>query len=349
MTLTDRPARLADVARRAGVSITTASVVLNDKAGSIPDVTQRRVREAAEDLGYRASSLARSLRMQRSMTLGLISDDIATMPFAGALIGGAQEAAWAANFILVVVDTDGHPDREKHVIEELRHRQVDAFLYATGQHTVITPPASLIGTPTVLLDARDHAGDYTSVVPDEVQGARTAVEHLVAAGHRRIAYLGNVEPVAATPLRREGYLQALKDAGIQADDDLIAATVPHDRGLAMQAATGLLDRADPPTALFCFSDRAAVGAYVAARQLGLTVPDDLSVVGFDNLELVADWVDPGLTTIQLPHREMGLWGVKQLVGLLTETDGDPVHHRMPCPLVERGSVAPPRERTPVRK
>ena len=336
-----RPARLADVARHAGVSVTTASVVINGKASGIPDTTQQRVLSSAEELGYRASSLARNLRMQRSMTLGFISDDIATMPFAGALIGGAQEAAWAADFVLIIVDTNGAPERDKQVIEELRHRQVDAFLYATGQHTVIAPPASLEGTPTVLLDARDERGRYTSVVPDETQGARTAVEYLIAAGHRRVGYLDNEAQIAATPLRREGYLQALRGAGIEPDDTLIEATVPHDRRLALEATVRLLDRPDRPTALFCFSDRAASGAYAAARQLGLKIPDDLSVVGFDNLELVADWVDPGLTTIQLPHREMGRWGVNRLVDLLTRTDGASVQYEMPCPLVERGSVASP--------
>lgn len=340
--LSARAVRLTDVAARAGVSITTASVVLNDKADGIPLDTRQRVLAAASELGYRANAQARNLRLQKSMTLGLISDDIATMPFAGNLIRGAQEAAWNAGFLLVVVDTYGERERERRAIDALQQRQIDGFLYAAGHHKVITPPSELAGSPTVLLDARDGGSRISGVVPDEVAGARTAVEHLIDNGHRRIAFLQNQADIAATPLRLEGYRQALEDAGLAFDPALVEATVPEDRRLALEATVRLLDRPDRPTGLFCFSDRAASGAYAAARRLGLSIPDDLSVVGFDNLELVAAWVDPGLTTVQLPHEAMGRWGVERLIAILKAPEEASFEQALiPCPLVERSSVGPP--------
>ncbi|WP_052668201.1 LacI family DNA-binding transcriptional regulator [Nitriliruptor alkaliphilus] len=341
MNLEHRVARLADVAKRAGVSNTTASVVLNGKGERIPVATQRRVEDAAAELGYKANGLARSLRLQRSLTLGLISDQIASLPFAGALIRGAQEAAWEAGFMLVVVDTDADEERERRAIEDMRQRQVDGYLYATVYHQVLAPPAGLVDTPCVLVDARDAGGRFTSVVPDDAGGAYDAVMHLAAAGHQRIGYLQNIADIPATSLRLEGYHRALADAGLDRDDTLIEIAVPEDRAQSAEAARRLLDRPDRPTALFCFSDRAAAGALVAARRLELRVPEDVSLVGFDNLELIADWVDPGLTTMQLPHEEMGRWAVEQLVRLIDGEDGPPVQHLMPCPIVERGSVAPP--------
>lgn len=334
-----RPARLADVAKQAGVSITTASVVLNDKAEGIPQATRRRVLDAAEALGYRTNRLARSLRTQRSMTIGLISAEIATLPFAGALIRGAQDAAWEAGFMLVVVDTDGDQARERRAIDELRQRQVDGFLYATMYHQVIEPPDELAGTPTVLLDARTEGRQWSSVVPDEAGGATTAVGHLLEHGHRRIGYLQNDADIPATDLRLHGYELALEAAGIEVDRSLIEVTPPEDRLASIAATRRLLERRDPPTAIFAFSDRAAAGVYAGARQLGLRVPDELSIVGFDNLELVAAWLDPGLTTVQLPHEAMGHWAVGELVSLLTDSGYATHDHLMPCPLVERGSVA----------
>ncbi|NDL60595.1 LacI family DNA-binding transcriptional regulator [Phytoactinopolyspora mesophila] len=333
--------RLADVARRAGVSRTTASVVLNGKPDRIPEETQRRVEQAAAELEYRANSLARGLRLQRSLTIGLISDDIASEPFAGAMIRGAHEAAWKAGFMLVVLETMADEERARRAIGDLRQRQVDGFLYATTYHQVKEPPAELADSPTVMLDARDPRGSLSSVVPDEITGAYDAVSQLIEAGHRRIGYLQNVADIPATLLRLEGYRRALADAGIPFDPSLVEITVPEDRITATASARHLLDRTDRPTGLFCFSDRPATAAYDAAETLGLRVPDDVSIVGFDNLELLTEWISPGLTTMQLPHEAMGHWALEQLLRHIEDPDLEPVQHLMPCPLVVRQSVAPP--------
>jgi LacI family transcriptional regulator len=333
---------IKDVAAAASVSVTTVSHVLNDVPGKrITAVTRDRVRAAAENLGYRPNAVARGLRLRRSHTLALVSDEIATTPHAGRIILGAQEAASKQGWLLMLVNTSNDPALEEREIQSLLQRQVDGFLYATMYHRVVEVPALLGASPTVLLDARSSDGSVSSVVPDEVSGGRAAVEELVRHGHRRIGFVTNVDDIPATRGRLEGYRQALAAAGIPFDPALVVAEASDPRG-GQRAARQLLEGPGRPTAVFCFSDRMAMGAYHAAAELGLRIPHDVSVVGFDNQELIADGLRPELTTVALPHYEMGAWAVEQL---LREIDMaapvTPSHHFLPCPIVRRNSVGPP--------
>lgn len=338
-------ANLKDVADSAGVSSATASLILNRKTKGFAAGTVERVEAAAVDLEYRPNAVARSLRRQRTHTIGLISHEIAASPFAGATIRGAQEAAWTAGHIIVLIDTEGDDELESAAIDALLERQIEGVLYARMRHEIIEVPAGLAGVPTVLVDARTRSVNYTSVCPDEVGGARTAVETLVEAGHRRIAFLQSDDDVPAAGERLVGYRSALENAGMVVDQSLIVSDPSE--GTSVDAALGLLTRPDPPTAIFCFNDRTAFGVYNASHRAGLSIPDDLSVVGFDNQETVALRLDPSLTTMQLPHYEMGRWAVEALERLIQGEDIDHEQVRMPCPLVERHSVAPPK-RSPDR-
>ncbi|HXG39394.1 MAG TPA: LacI family DNA-binding transcriptional regulator, partial [Candidatus Limnocylindrales bacterium] len=274
---------LRDVARLADVSLTTASIVLNGKAGAnIPPETQARVFAAAAALGYRPNAMARGLRRQRSDTVGLISDEIATTPFAGQMLQGAQDAAWESGVVLLLVNTGRDPAIEARAFDVMEERQVDAIVYATMAHRLIEPPPRLRGFRAVLLDAEAADGSLPSVVPDELGGARYAVERLVAAGHHRIGMISTREPGPATERRQEAYEQVLTEHGLAADLMAFGERGTVDGGFA--AASLLLDRPDRPTAVFCFNDRMAMGAYRAARVRGLRVPHDLSVVGFDDME-----------------------------------------------------------------
>jgi LacI family transcriptional regulator len=325
------------------VSVTTVSHVLNDVPGKrISSQTRDRVREAAERLGYRPNTVARGLRLRRSHTLALVSDEIATTPYAGRMILGAQEAASKQGWLLMLVNTSNDPALEEREIQSLLQRQVDGFVYATMYHRVVDVPSLLAGSPTVLLDARSSSDDpISSVVPDEVSGGRAAAEELLSHGHRRVGFLTNVDDIPATHGRLEGYRQALAAAGVDFDQQLVVAETPDTQG-GQRAARHLLLNPGRPTALFCFNDRMAMGAYHAAAELGLRIPQDLSVVGFDNQDLIADGVRPGLTTVALPHYEMGVWAVEQL---LQEIDlaapVTPSHQVLPCPIVRRSSVGPP--------
>lgn len=337
---------LKDVAAAAGVSSTTASLILNGKTESFPSTTVDRVRDAADSLGYRPNGPARSLRRQRTHTIGVVSDQIATTPFAGSMIRGAQEAAWKAGHVLTLVDTEGDAEVEETAIEALLERRVDGLIYACMKHRVVDVPDAVSAVPTVLLDARCEDSELASVVPDEVGGAYAAVRHLTGAGHRRVAFIETADPVPAAVERLIGYRKALEEAGIDFDPSLVIAD-PHEGAYPLPALEELLIRPDRPTAIFAFNDRTAFGVYNTARRLGLEIPTDLSVVGFDNLEGVANWLDPGLTTVQLPHYEMGRWAVEHLERLIQGEEISPEQYRMPCPLVERASVVPPRGRTVV--
>jgi LacI family transcriptional regulator len=331
---------IKDVAARSGVSVTTVSHVLNDAPGKrIAEATRDRVRRAAEELGYAPSSVARNLRLQRSQMLALISDEIATTPYAGRMILGAQEAASKAGWLLMLVNTGSDPEFEAAEIQALRQRQVDGFLYATMYHQKVVVPEALSGVPTVLLDARSDDAAVPSVVPDEVAGGRTATEELIRHGHTRIGFVNNVDDIPATHGRLEGYRAALRAAGLPFDQRLVMAGRSDTDG-GLQVARQLLSATDRPTALFCFNDRMAMGAYHAAAELGLLIPQDLSVVGFDNQELIAEGLRPRLTTVALPHYEMGAWAVETLIAHIEGHDlTGPQQTVLTCPLVPRNSVA----------
>lgn len=335
--------RIKDVAALAGVSTATVSLALNDVEGSrIATSTRDRVRAAAKELGYTPNNLARGLRTQRTHTIGFVGDRVATTPYAVQMILGAQEAAWERDNVLMLVSTGGDPTLEAAALQALLDRQVDGLLYTTMYHRRVALPEGALGTPLVLLDAEAPDVPVTSVVPDEERGGYSATRLLIEAGHRRIGHLRNVDDVPATGLREQGYRRALAEAGLEFDQSIVVRTSDASERAA-KAATELLDRDDRPTAIFAFNDRMAMGVYRAARRLGLDVPGDLSVVGFDDQELVAAELEPGLTTVALPHRAMGRWAAQRLIEMITDPDSHPTPEARlePCPVVERGSVGPP--------
>lgn len=271
--------------------------------------------------------------------MGFLSVEVVTTPYAGAMILGAQDVADEHGFVLLLGNADDAAETER-AIGAMMDRQVDAFIYATMYHRIVEIPVGIQQLPLVLLDARTSDDRSSSVVPDEYEGASAAVRHLVDMGHRRIGYIDSAEAPPAAALRRQAYLDLLEENGCDTDHDLIVAS-PGGSQPAIAPAGSLLDMPEPPTAMFCFNDRIAAGAYAAARRRNLGIPEDLSIVGFDNQVLVAEAMDPGLTTVQLPHYEMGRWAMERVLALLDE-DAAPVAKQMPCVLVERGSVAPPK-------
>lgn len=332
---------IRDVAKAAGVSVTTVSHALNTTGGSrVKAETQEHIRAVAKDLGYAPNRLASGLRNQRSQILGLVSDEITTTPFAGAMIRGAQDAAYERGYVLMVVNSGSDPDLENREIRTLQQHQVDGIVYARMYHQGVSLPKELGMLPTVLLDAVTPDQSISSVVPDEVAAAETAVEALAKAGHARIGMLNNVDDIPATHGRLQGYRNALARHGLEFTPELVTTGVADTRG-GREAALELLRLPERPTALFCFSDRVAMGAYQAASALGLRIPEDLSVVGTDNLELIAADLWPGLTTVALPHYEMGRWAVTRLLDDIDAPGTAPVQEKFSCPLIERGSVGPP--------
>jgi LacI family transcriptional regulator len=333
--------RISDVATAAGVSIATVSASLNGvESARISADTQARVREVADRLGYVPNRLAQGLRGQRSGTIGFVGDTVATTPYAVGMILGALEAARAADWVVLLMNTEGHRDLEARELATLLQHQVDGVLYATMYHRSVEVPAMLRDTPVVLIDAESADPTVSSAVPDEVAGATTAVGELLSHGHRRIAFINNPEPILATSGRLEGYKRALEQAGIYIDPALIITATDNGPEGGYRAARQLLALPERPTGLFCFRDLMAMGAYQAAAEAGVRIPQDLSVVGFDNMEFAAG-LFPGLTTVALPHYEMGAWGVQQLLALMESPTKRAKQVRLSGQLVRRRSVAPP--------
>ena len=331
---------MKDVADLAGVSRTTVSFVINNVPNAnIPQETRDKVQTAVTQLGYRPNAVARGLRAQRTHTIGFISDVIATTPHAGHMIQGAQDLAWAHDKLLLLINTGGNQEMKIAAVDMMLERQVEGIIYATMYHRAAHPPANIKEVPTVLLGCFCEDSTLPSVIPDEVLGGYVAVKTLIEKGHRRIGFINSSDNIPATHGRLQGYQKALAAFNIPFDPALVEADKSA-RG-SYQATLKLMQKPNPPSAIFCFNDDMAMGTYDALRNLQLTIPDDVAVIGFDNQELIAPNLYPALTTMELPHYEMGKWAVEQLLYLIENPDArgeTAVQHKMVCPFIERKSA-----------
>jgi LacI family transcriptional regulator len=328
----------SDVARLAGVSRPTVSFVLNNSSvsDSIPAETKERILEAAKQLSYRPNLAAKSLKTNQTHTIGFITDEIATTPHAVNIIKGAQDAALDSGKMLLIVNTGRNTTIKQTAIEMMLERQVEAIVYAAMYHQEVELPSNIHEVPAVLIDCFDSNRALPSVVPDEVQGGRTATEVLLAKGHRRIGFINNLDPIPATFGRLEGYKQALAAYGVPFDTHLVVAHYSDSAG-GYDGTRELMAVNDPPTAIFCFSDFMAMGAYDTLRKLGLSIPGDVAIMGFDNQELIARQIYPRLSTMELPHYKMGQWAIQFLLG--NEGGTLPLlQQKFECPYIERASV-----------
>jgi LacI family transcriptional regulator len=337
---------MSDVAKHAGVSQTAVSLVLNNVTNhGIPEETSVRIWTAVKELGYRPNAFAKGLASKRSNQIGFITDSIATTPFAGKMVDGAQDAAWGRGKLLLLVNTEDRADVARAAVELMLTQQVEGIIYATMYHRMVQLPDIIHEVPTVLLDCYVEDRSLPSVVPNEIAGGRSATEVLLQKGHRRIGFLNHVAPVPATFGRLEGYKRALDDYSVVFDQALVQTGQDIARG-GYDATLALMRLPERPTALFCYNDRMAMGAYDALRRLGLRIPEDVSVIGFDNQELIAAHLYPGLSTMALPHYEMGRWAVNYLLEQAVSTPGNiAAQHMLECQYIERGSIsAPPSHR-----
>lgn len=333
-----RPATMADVARAAGVSRTAVSFVLNDRDVMISGATRERIHEAAAALGYRRNAAAQALAKQSTGWFGLVTE-IVTAPYAVDVIRGAQERAWSDGRFLLVAPSDEEPRMESRAIEKLLEQRVEGIIIAATWHRGIDVPDNARDVPCVLINCFENAGTLPSVVPDEVGGGRRAARVLLDAGHTRIGHITLTPGIPAQLGRLEGFRAELTEAGITLADELVY-NGDGNADSAYAGAHALLDLADPPTAIFCGNDRMAMGAYDAVKERGLRIPEDISIVGFDDQEVVAAYLRPDLTTVALPFAAMGATGVSMLTAL---TAGRPIHDmhvKVDCPLHVRSSVGP---------
>jgi len=332
-----RRVTMVEVAERAGVSRTAVSFVLNDRAdASIPPETRRRILDAVAELGYRPNAGARALAARRSDWFGIVTE-IVTAPFAVDVIKGAQDRAVGLGKFLLIASSESEGATEAEGLEKLLEQRVEGILYAATWHRAVHVPPIVREVPAVLVNCFDADGTLPSIVPDEVAGGRRATRRLLQAGHSRIGLITLDPDIPASVGRRQGYEEALREAGVTPDPQLVLpGDATADGGYA--AAAELLDRQDGPSAIFCGNDRMAMGAYDAIKERGLSIPGDVAVVGFDNQELIAAYLRPRLTSVALPFQEMGARGVDMLAALTT---GQPIAAQrvtIDCPLIQRSSV-----------
>ena len=321
--------------------MTTASVVLSGTPNSgIPTATQNRVREAADRLGYVPNVSAQSLRTTRSRTLGFITDGIATSPFAGEMIAGAQAAAWKRHFVLLIVDAGGSQELAESAARVLLERRVERVIVASWFHRAVNVPPSLRSHTRALANCFSRVGDYATIVPDEAGGGYLATRRLLDRLLAPVGFLNMRPAIPAGPGRLKGYKQALREAGVRYDSSLVITTKSAQAHEGFELTKRLLGERPDLRLLFCGNDRTAMGAYEAIKLRGLRIPEDIAVVGFDNQEIIAAELFPGLTTVSLPHYEMGVRAVEvALEGARPHEHGlPPTVERVPCALVERRSV-----------
>ncbi|HEU4346718.1 MAG TPA: LacI family DNA-binding transcriptional regulator [Actinoplanes sp.] len=332
-------ATLLQVAQRAGVSRSTASFVLTGRHLDmrISDDARQRVLRAAQELDYRPNLMARSLRTKVTRTIALVSDTLASDPYAGRAIHGSLAAAVAHGHLLFIGETEGDPVIEEKLISDFLDRQVDAFVYASMFTRYVRVPKQLRDRKVVLLNCltRGARTAYHSVIPDELTAGWNAAKVTVEAGHRSGIYLvgSPAEHVFAGRERLAGIKEGLAAAGTKLAGGIDCDWWPDS---AYDAVSKALGGGIRPKALICLNDRVALGAYQAIRGAGLAIPNDISVLSFDDSELAA-WLRPQLTSIALPHYQLG-W---QAVELLLGPDKSPGVVRLPMAVRQRESVGKP--------
>jgi DNA-binding LacI/PurR family transcriptional regulator len=333
---TGSPARIADVAALAGVGVATVSRVLNGRKGVRPR-TRERVFEAIEALNYRPSPLARSLSLQRTMVVAALLPWF-TNPSAVQRVRGIVDGLSASEYDLMVFDIESEA-RQRRAFELFdRCDRADGLLVVS----TLPPEAEVerlraADIPCVLIDAMHPA--FPSIGVDDVAGGEIAARHLVELGHQRIALIGDPPPefrFAWSRDRTRGYQRALAAAGIEARNDYVreGTRLPH---VARAIATELLSLPERPTAVFAASDTQAIGVLEAARDLGIGVPGELSVIGFDDIE-AASYV--GLTTVRQPLMESGRRGATLLLDMLAQRPAKPLRELLPLELVVRRTTGP---------
>ena len=340
-----RAVTLRELATEVGVSPSTVSRVLNrDPNARISETSRSRILDLAAARGYRPNRLARSLKLQRTNVIGMLIPDI-TNPLFSALFKAVDEIASAAGYHVILCNTGDSAVRLQQHLETLSEGHVDGLLVATAYRT--DPVIETLRTrrlPYILVSRRSEHSPAPWVVPDDRQGAHLAVEYLFDLGHRWIAHIAGFMEVSRSAERLQGYREAMASHGL---DPMVWFTPAAglDETAGEMGLVELLKSARRPTAIFAANDLAAVGVIAHARQMGLDVPGDLSVIGCDDIPL-SKHIEPSLTTVGYPFHEVGRLSTEHLIRYITGTadaDESPPHVSLPLDLVVRESTSRPKE------
>ncbi|PMQ01963.1 MAG: LacI family transcriptional regulator [Dictyoglomus sp. NZ13-RE01] len=335
-----------DVAKKAGVSVMTVSRVINGKR-NVKQSTRERVLKAIEELGYVPNSIARSLTLKKTATIGLVISDI-TNPFFTTIARGVEDTAIAKHFTVILCNTDENPDKELMYIEVLSRNKVDGLIFtsASGRKSPLKS-VFLRNIPLVLIDRTIEGLDDVDIVRgDSIEGAYLLTKHLLDLGHRRIGIVVGSKHISTAVDRIEGYKRAFREYNIPIDESLIKINEnsKFSKEDGYRLTKELLSLKEPPTAIFGGNNLMAIGAILAIREMGLKIPDDISLVSFDDVESLSE-VYPFLTVVKQPAYTMGVLATELLIRRIENKDKIKEKREilLKPELIIRSSTAPPKK------
>ncbi len=306
---------IQDVAARANVSIATVSRVINRSAHKVSPETRKRVQKAIKELDYRPNALARSLHMKKSMTIGVIIPDISNHYYAE-IVRGVQDVADREGYNIILQNTDRSQERIVKSIYLLREKIADGIIFSGGVIHGFEPLSALKELRERVVVIGRHDVNFPAVIVENIDGATLAVQHLIDLGHTRIGFIGGANNSTTANERLTGYKSALAQNGYLFDEKLIRyGNLTPKSGY--REAKSLLSEKQRPSAIFAANDQMAFGAIYAAKELGIAVPNDLAVVGFDNIPLSSYFVPP-LSTIEIPMYSLGFKAMEMLISLISQ-------------------------------
>ncbi|MGH2820383.1 MAG: LacI family DNA-binding transcriptional regulator [Actinomycetota bacterium] len=333
------PVTLREVARRAGVHPGTASRALNPQTRAlVNEGTARKVMRAADELGYRPNPLARGLKTNRSFTVGVLIPDL-TNPLFPPIVRGIEDALAVEGYTALLANSDNDPEKERLHFESMKGRQVEGFIMATAQRDhPLVEEAVAAEAATVLVNRTIDGDNVFAVIADDRVGVRQAIDHLVGLGHRRIAHLGGPQKFSTGFIRFRSFLEAMTNRGLEPDHDLIKFCDAFVESEGARAFKQLLDEGKDFSAVFAANDLLALGCYDVLASEPLSCPADVSIVGFNDIPFL-DKLRPPLTTVRIPHYDIGLRAAELTLERLRDPAARPVTVMLPTELVVRGSTS----------
>lgn len=335
-------ATIHDVADKAGVSIKTVSRVLNGGT-EVSQKTRTRIEQAMRSLEFAPSAAARMLRGRPTGLVAVIAEQLTTTPDSSEIIKGIQLVCEEQGKMLLIGETGGNAAIADRLVADMRERRVEAILFATPFHRQVTVEPVLGNTPTALANCFEMPGRYTQVVPDDEGGGYAAAQIVLQAGHRKIAFLQLIPGMVATGLRLRGFQRAMQEHGVPSNPAWLIHGAESDDADEFAHLNDAVDRlfasGERPTAILCGNDKMAMRVIFILQRRGLRVPADVSIVGFDDFRLISEALDPGLTTVALPYRQIGELSARSA---LAQAPEPAVTIHVPCLPVMRGTVGAPR-------
>jgi LacI family transcriptional regulator len=332
---------LRDVAREAGVHPSTASRALNEATRAMVNAeTVARVHQAADRLGYLPDAMARGLKMKRTFTVGMLIPDL-TNPLFPPIARGIEDVLGAAGYTLVLASTDNDPAKERAVAEVMLNRRVDGLILATARREYpLVEELAASGPPVVLVNRTMDDAPAPAVVGDDHVGVGMAVRHLVELGHTRIAHVAGPRTLSTGLTRYQSFVSWMHGCGLEAPEELLSSAEWFQENPGAEAFGALLDGGAEFTAVVAGNDLIALGCYDALRERGLSVPGDVSVVGYNDIPF-SDKLSPPLTTVRIPHYRLGVKSAELLLERLDKPEEPPVSVLLRPAMVLRESTAPP--------